>query len=227
MLFWTDLKKGLSNTGTEIMVNRNTTMRFIFILSFTLLQGQSTWIQDISVSTKKNGVFIKVRSDKPLDSNQVTGWFNESSSWYYMTLHQTSGDTAQLESAPLAYPVNRIECMRAGESLQIGFRLAIPVEQFEFYHSSDPPELLASLRFPLTDVLASMAKEKQPLSPFQSSASIQKRPLWVKAVYFFGAGLTGAGFLAGDTQKGWEVPVGMGMIACAYVYQNFIATKKK
>jgi len=201
-------------------------MRFLLLLTFTVLQSQSAWIQDISVSTKKNGVFIKIRSDNPLEPTQVTGWFNESTSWYYMTLHQTDGDTAQLEMASLAYPVKRIECVRAGESLQVGFRMATPVEQFEFYHSDNPPELLASLRFPLADVFASIEQEKPPISPFPTQPTIQ-RPIWIKAVYFIGAGLTGAGFLAGDTQKGWEVPVGMGLIAGAYVYDNFINEKKK
>jgi len=54
-----------------------------------------------------------------------------------------------------------------------------------------------------------------------------KRPLWIKGAYFIGAGLTGAGFLSGDTQKGWEIPVGMGIIAVAYVAENFIIGKKK
>ena len=104
--------------------------------------------------------------------------------------------------------------------------MAKPVEQFEFYYANDPPELLASLRFPLSDVLVAMEQEKPNTSPFQTQSSIQ-RPLWVKAVYFIGAGLTGAGFLAGETQKGWEVPIGMGLIAFAYVYENFIAKKIK
>jgi hypothetical protein len=51
--------------------------------------------------------------------------------------------------------------------------------------------------------------------------------LWIKGAYFIGAGLTGAGFLSGDTQKGWEIPVGMGIIAVAYVAENFIIGKKK
>ena len=60
-------------------------MRFILILSITILQAQSTWISDLIISDKKNGVFIKVRSNTPLKPTQVTGWFNESTSWYYMT----------------------------------------------------------------------------------------------------------------------------------------------
>jgi hypothetical protein len=31
----------------------------------------------------------------------VSGWFNESTSWYYMTLHEANGDTARLEKARL------------------------------------------------------------------------------------------------------------------------------
>ena len=42
-----------------------------------------------------------------------------------------------------------------------------------------------------------------------------------------GAGLTSAGFLAGEEQKGWEVPIGIGMIGMAYVYENIVRWKKK
>ena len=209
------------NIGTGPKRNRIKMMRFILLFSISVLQSQSIWVQDIDVSSKKNGVFIKVRSDKPLNPEQVAGWFNESTSWYYMTLHEADGDTSQLEKAKLAYPVKQIECIRAGESLQIGLRLASSVEQSEFYYASDPPELLASLRFPISDVLASIAPEKQPNTMIVKK-TITKRPIWIRAAYFVGAGLTGAGFLSGETQKGWEVPVGMGIIAVAYVAENFI-----
>jgi len=107
------------NIGTGPKRNRIKMMRFILLFSISVLQSQSIWVQDIDVSSKKNGVFIKVRSDKPLNPEQVAGWFNESTSWYYMTLHEADGDTSQLEKAKLAYPVKQIECIRAGESLQI------------------------------------------------------------------------------------------------------------
>tara|TARA_B100001245_G_C22694171_1_gene338568 strand:- start:257 stop:688 length:432 start_codon:yes stop_codon:yes gene_type:complete len=143
-----------------------------------------------------------------------------------MTLHKARGDTAQLEKVRLTYPVKQIECVRAGESLQIGFRLGTSVEQSEFYHASDPPELLASLRFPLSEVLASITQEKPSPPPLVGRNRV-KRPFWIKGAYFIGASLTGAGFLSGETQKGWEIPVGMGIIAVAYVAENFIIGKKK
>ena len=202
-------------------------MRFIYVNIFTIiaLSGQITQIQDVLIASKMNGVSIKIRSDSVLNPSQVTGWFNESTSWYYLTIHRSNGDTARLELAKLFYPINRIEVIRAGESLQIGFRMAIPVEQFEFYYSEDPPELLLALRFPISDVMASLSSER--LKKITSLTSTSNRKHWVKAFYFMGAGLTSAGFLAGEDQKGWEVPIGIGMIGMAYVYENFVRWKKK
>ena len=203
-------------------------MRFIYVNIVTIiaLSGQITQIHDILISSKMNGVSIKIRSDDVLNPSQVTGWFNESTSWYYLTIHQAQGDTARLELAKLFYPINRIEVIRTGESLQIGFRMAKPVEQFEFYYSEDPPELLLALRFPISDVMASLSSERakkvKSLTPISN-----RKQIWVKAFYFMGVGLTGAGFLAGEEQKGWEVPMGIGMIGMAYVYENFVRRKKK
>ena len=203
-------------------------MRFIYlnIVTIIALSGQITQIHDVLISSKMNGVSIKIRSDGVLNPSQVTGWFNESTSWYYLTIHQAQGDTARLELAKLFYPINRIEVIRTGESLQIGFRMDKPVEQFEFYYSEDPPELLLALRFPISDVMASLSSERakkvKSLTPISN-----RKQIWVKTFYFMGAGLTGAGFLAGEEQKGWEVPMGIGMIGMAYVYENFVRRKKK
>ena len=203
-------------------------MRFIYVNIVTIiaLSGQITQIHDILISSKMNGVSIKIRSDGVLNPSQVTGWFNESTSWYYLTIHQAQGDTARLELAKLFYPINRIEVIRTGESLQIGFRMAKPVEQFEFYYSEDPPELLLALRFPISDVMASLSSERakkvKSLTPISN-----RKQIWVKAFYFMGAGLTVAGLLEGEEQKGWEVPMGIGMIGMAYVYENFVRRKKR
>ena len=203
-------------------------MRFIYlnIVTIIALSGQITQIHDVLISSKMNGVSIKIRSDDVLNPSQVTGWFNESTSWYYLTIHRANGDTARLELAKLFYPINRIEVIRAGESLQIGFRMAIPVEQFEFYYSEDPPELLLALRFPISDVMASLSSER-PKKITSITPTSNRKQIWVKAFYFMGAGLTSAGFLAGEDQKGWEVPIGIGMIGMAYVYENFVRRKKK
>ena len=74
-------------------------MRFllIFLLTFISINSQSVKIKSIDIASKMNGVSIKIYSDLILKPNQVAGWFNESTSWYYMTIHQAEGDTASLE----------------------------------------------------------------------------------------------------------------------------------
>ncbi len=190
------------------------------------LVGQSLYIQNLSISSKKNGVSIQLRSDKPIYTTQITGWFNTSTSWYYITIYEAKGDSAQLESVKTEYPIKEVEAIHVGESLQLGFRMTIPVEQFEFYHSDFPPEVLANLRFPLSDIIATITEEKLTRAPHMPAVN-KEETIWPKALYFMGAGLTGAGFLAGEDQKGWEVPLGMGLIAVAYVYENIIMEEKK
>jgi hypothetical protein len=198
----------------------------IFLLTFIPINSQSANIESIDIASKINGVSIKIHSDSILNPSQVTGWFNESTSWYYMTIHQAEGDTALLGLTKLANPIREIEVIKAGESLQIGFRMKVPVENFEFYFSDVNSELIAALRFPLSDIIANLESDQSSL---QNSIIYKTRnkPIWVKVFYFTGIGLTTSGLIAGEKQKGWEAPIGMGMIAIAYIYEKFIFKKKK
>ena len=189
----------------------------IFLFSSLLIFCQTNNIKSIDIASKINGVSIKIHSDLILKPSQVTGWFNESTSWYYMTIHQTDGDTASLELTQLVNSIKEVEVIKAGESLQLGFRMKVPVEDFEFYYSDINPELITALRFPLSDVIASIASDQSDL----------ENNIIYKAFYFVGIGLLTSGIIAGEEERGWEAPIGMGMIGLAYVYDNFILKKKK
>ena len=198
----------------------------IFLFSSLLIVCQTNNIKSIDIASKINGVSIKIHSDLILKPSQVTGWFNESTSWYYMTIHQTDGDTASLELTQLVNSIKQVEVIKAGESLQLGFRMRVPVEDFEFYYSDINPELITALRFPLSDVIASLKSDQSDLEN-NIIYKTRNKPVWIKVFYFVGIGLTTSGIIAGEEQKGWEAPIGMGMIAVAYVYDNFILKKKK
>ena len=198
----------------------------IFLFSSLLIFCQTNNIKSIDIASKINGVSIKIHSDLILKPSQVTGWFNESTSWYYMTIHQTDGDTAFLELTQLVNSIKEVEVIKAGESLQLGFRMKVPVEDFEFYYSDINPELIIALRFPLSDVIASLESDQSNLEN-NIIYKTRNKPVWIKAFYFVGIGLSTSGIIAGEEQRGWEAPIGMGMIGLAYVYDNFILKKKK
>ena len=198
------------------------------LLLFGLSKAQMvTTITGVSLDTKKNGLFIRIHTDKAIPPAQVTGWQNESNGWFYTTIHLATADPASINKTNYAFPVSQIDCSLLGESVQLGFKLAVPIEQFEFYHSDNPPEILASLRFPREDVFAAFepSNEKEVTEKSSHFENPRHRAL-IRGLYFAGGGLTGAGFLAGEKRNGWEISVGMALIAGAYILDKFILGKK-
>ena len=86
--------------------------------------------------------------------------------------------------------------------------------------------IITALRFPLSDVIASIESDQLNLEN-NIIYKTRNKPIWLKVFYFVGIGLSTSGIIAGEEQKGWETPIGMGMIGVAYVYDNFIFKKKK
>ena len=76
--------------------------KYIFLCcAFNIIIGQTNQINKILISPKKNGMSINILSDMPLNKSQVTGWYNESNSWYYITIHNAAGDTLELEKTKI------------------------------------------------------------------------------------------------------------------------------
>ena len=54
-------------------------------------------ITDLKVEVKKNGIFLRIYSDKPILENKVTGWFSDNG-WFYATIMNAYIDTNLVES---------------------------------------------------------------------------------------------------------------------------------
>ena len=198
----------------------------LLFCAFNIITGQTNQINNILISTKKNGISINISSDVPLNKSQVTGWYNESNSWYYMTIHNTKGDALELEKTIIYYPISSIEVLNTGESLQIGFKMYQPVEDFEFYFGEASNALLVALRFPLENVLATMEMESSIQPNNEINDHIKSRS-WVKRFYIAGSSMIGIGVLNSKNQKGWEIPIGFSLIIVAYFYEQFIIHNSK
>ena len=64
-------------------------------------------ITDLQVEVKKNGIFLKVHSDKPIPENTVTGWFSDNG-WFYATILNAYIDTNLVERIKYPAPVKNI-----------------------------------------------------------------------------------------------------------------------
>ena len=199
-------------------------MKIIILAAFLSMQlsGQAAVsITGLSFETKTNGVYIQIHADQDLDPDWVTGWQNGDR--FYITIHNAGGDTAKIESSESGPHIRSIESTHVGQSLQLTFKLTRTVEQYEFFFTENPSELFVSLRFPVSDLLASLKTETKPWKDEGDLNSINKSATrLIKAFYFLGAGLVAAGYFSKENKRDWEIPTGMGVIAAAYVYHQFI-----
>jgi len=136
-------------------IRRNIIYKLIFFILYvaTSLNGQESIIHKIEIVSKQNGISINIFSDNKIQTSQITGWYNESTAWSYITIYNAKGDTLSLNNTPKADSVTDLEIIQLEESLQLGLRSIIPVDQFEFYHDNNDSTIIASLRYPISKVL--------------------------------------------------------------------------
>ena len=75
----------------------------LFLSLATIIFGQNNRIENIDISTKKNGVSIKILANFSIQPSQITGWYNQSNSWYYITIYNAFGDTVSLGKTKTNY----------------------------------------------------------------------------------------------------------------------------
>lgn len=204
-------------------------LKIIVLAVFISIQlfGQApVRITNLSFETKTNGVYIRVHADQDINPDWVTGWQNGDR--FYITIHHAGGDTANLESVKTGPHIRSISSTHVGQSLQLTFKLTRTIEQYEFFFTENPSELFVSLRFPVSDLLASLKSENNNWNNNRGKNSMNKQrsPL-IKAFYLFGAVLVAAGYISKENNRGWEIPAGMGVIAGTYVYNQFIKPGSK
>ena len=187
----------------------------LFLSLSSIIFGQNNRIENIDISTKKNGVSIKILANFSIQPSQITGWYNQSNSWYYITIYNAFGDTVSLGKTKTNYPITDIE------AIKIGFKMSQPVENFEFYHNNTQ-ELLIALRFPLSNVLASM-EEDRPVVSMQTSQTNSVS----KVFYLLGSSIIGLEILNSKSNESWKVSIGLSVIFIGYLYEHFIVDKKE
>lgn len=132
-------------------------LRVLIMLSIVVAQKSN--IERININTMQNGVTINIVSDIKIQRSQITGWYNPSTSWSYITIFNTVGNTDTLNKSDLDEGITDLEIIQLDESLQIGIRTISSIKGFEFYHDSDYL-MIASLRYPIDQSLAFIDKKE-------------------------------------------------------------------
>mgnify|MGYP001315249725 FL=1 len=141
------------------IVNKNKLSFTALILTATLC-GQNASIKNIEVETRENGITLSLHLTETIQLSEISGWFNEATSWSYLTFYNIKGDTSLINAIPKSNGITSIEALQFSESLQIGLRSDNPIYQFEFYHDKNDSTVIASLRYPLSTAMAYIEKQE-------------------------------------------------------------------
>ena len=183
-------------------------------------------ITDLKVEVKKNGIFLKIRSNKSIPKSAVTGWYSDNG-WFYVTIMNAFIDTNLVENIKYPAPVKKIIVHNLEESVQIS--LAVPIiETHEFLWYGNPRELLVSLRFPpesITPVFAEAKLNNKRNVNLESELNYSRMR---NAALLIGSSLSIAGIVDSDGQDsiGWELPTGLGLLIVTYMYDRYIKFNK-
>ncbi len=195
-------------------------------ITFSMVNGQMRpQITGINLEIKRNGAFVQLRSTTHVNKGDITGWAADNG-WFYLTIYNAVSDTNTISNTDFMFPITAVEAINTDESTQISFQIARSIETFEFYQSSNPPEILLSMRFPVSEIEEELA-QKQP-STTSPSPAIKPLSLRYKrfrtALYITGTSLTFAGILEQDNKSAssWELVSGLTLLFGTYVYDYYI-----
>ena len=199
-------------------------------------------ITHLNIDNKKNGAFVKLFTTAPVDPKHITGW-NSNDGWFYITVLNAIADSGRIVSSEIQYPVSQIQVNNAEESTQIAFKIKEQIENFEFYQSNSPPEILLSLRFPIHDMATVLKQERANMGSAESVTTegeqietdtgilIPDQYKRIRAsLYLAGASLTIAGAALESSKSEniiWEIPTGLAIIAGTFIYDKYFHKPNK
>ena len=138
------------------MIFRLRYLRFIgLIFSLSIIFGAQ--IQLITSHKKSNGTLLRIVTNSILDIENIAGWEGQEN-WFYITINGASITSSVIESIQINPPLLDIEVTSNKESVQIGYLLDKPLEDFEIFHSSASRVLLIQIWESLNDSLKSEVK---------------------------------------------------------------------
>lgn len=120
---------------------------------------QQTSVEKIDIESKQNGITVNFHASSTINSSNITGWHNHSTSWSYITIYNSKGDEKDLNETIINGEVSAVEIIQLNESLQVGIRTIKPIDQFEFYNNTKDSTMVALLRYPIEEILAYNSKK--------------------------------------------------------------------
>jgi len=106
-------------------------------------------ITSLRVDEKANGTILRLGTRERFNNEDISTFVNDNG-WFYITIRKGLVDTAEVLRAETRGVIRKITVDQLQESAQLAFQLRGKAEGHEFYQSTEPHELVVTLRTPLS-----------------------------------------------------------------------------
>lgn len=170
-------------------------------------------LKNISMNVKQNGVLLEMELDNEISQKNIAAW-QSNSDWFYITLYQVTGDSAQLSETPKPQQIRKFQPVISQESLQLGFQLQHPIEHYDISPKENTTKLLASLHYP-NELLASLTDQENLGAAIKEEGMRAGLRSWL---YVTGFSLTLNGLLTqGQGKTNWETIAGLSTLLATFI----------
>ncbi|MFQ6616467.1 MAG: N-acetylmuramoyl-L-alanine amidase [Fidelibacterota bacterium] len=106
-------------------------------------------IRDLTIDEKANGTVIHIRTTRRFDDQDLEAWLAQNG-WFYLTVVGGVADSLALSRTLPTGMIRTVTADQTGNMAQLAFHLRSQIENHELYQNSDPPEIVLTLRTPLS-----------------------------------------------------------------------------
>ena len=107
-------------------------------------------ITGIQLLEKANGTLIKISTTREFPLDSYRAWVNKELGWLYLTVVNGVSDSMAIIKTTVRGAVIKVVPIQMEGSTQLSFKLKSEVESPEIYQTTDPHQIVISLRTPIT-----------------------------------------------------------------------------
>ena len=116
-------------------------------------------ITGLNIEEKANGTILRIKTREHFSNGNISA-FKHNNGWFYITIKDGIIDSVEVKRTDTRGVVHKVVADQFDESVQLAFQLRSDIEGFEFYQSSEPKEIVVTLRTPLSKSAARIKEVK-------------------------------------------------------------------
>lgn len=189
-----------------------------FLLFCSIIYPNYYVLKTVDIDSKINGFIINLEVDSLPDQENISAW-QANTGWFYITLYECRLVKENNLRQKINDEIIPFQLIENNESLQLGFKMKKPIEQFNFTQDPMNNTITASLHYP-TKFFANVDEENIVKRRNHNKGISRGLKNWLNMT---GVSLTISGLLKNDSTSNNSLTIaGLSIIAGTFVLDRIL-----